>query len=140
MSSLLRVFLFLIVSSVFTFSQGDAPATYTAKTDAWDYSRREVMIPMRDGVKLKTFVVIPKGAKDAPMLLVRTPYNADSRTSRNHSSHMAMTVPQMNDVAVESGYIIVYQDVRGKYGSEGDYIMTRPLIGPRESVTHRIIY
>ena len=45
---------------------------------------------------------------------------------------MIAAVPQMNDTAVHAGYIIVYQDVRGKYGSEGDYVMTRPLRGPRE--------
>ena len=43
---------------------------------------------------------------------------------------MIAAVPQMNDTAVQAGYIIVFQDVRGKYGSEGDYVMTRPLRGP----------
>ena len=85
---------------------------------------------MRDGVKLKTFILIPKGAKNAPMLLTRTPYDAGHRVLRFNSPHMIAAVPQMNDTAVEAGYIIVFQDVRGKYGSEGDYVMTRPLHGP----------
>ena len=42
----------------------------------FDYVRREVMIPMRDGVKLHTVILVPKGAKAAPILLTRTPYNA----------------------------------------------------------------
>jgi putative CocE/NonD family hydrolase len=85
---------------------------------------------MRDDVKLKTFILVPKGASQAPMLLTRTPYNASERIARSESPHLASVVPQMDDTAVASGYIIVFQDVRGKYGSEGDYVMTRPLKGP----------
>jgi putative CocE/NonD family hydrolase len=91
------------------------------------------MIAMRDGVKLKTFILVPKGATHAPMLLTRTPYNASERVARFNSPHLAAAVPQMDDTAAAAGYIIVFQDVRGKYGSEGDYVMTRPLIGPLNS-------
>ena len=90
------------------------------------------MIPMRDGVKLYTVIVVPKGAKDAPILLTRTPYNASKRAARNDSPHMLATLPQGDEVFVADGYIRVFQDVRGKYGSEGDYVMTRPLRGPAE--------
>ena len=85
---------------------------------------------MRDGVKLRTIVLIPKGAKDAPILLARTPYNANERMARAKSPHLAAVVPQMMDTAMEAGYIVAYQDVRGKHGSEGDYVMNRPLRGP----------
>jgi putative CocE/NonD family hydrolase len=108
----------------------DTPAKFVPKQDAFDFVKREEMIPMRDGVKLKTFILIPKGAKNAPILLDRTPYNASGRVSRTDSSRMASVLPQMLDTAVAAGYIIAYQDVRGKYGSEGDYVMTRPLKGP----------
>jgi putative CocE/NonD family hydrolase len=108
----------------------ETPATFTPATEQFDYVKREVMIPMRDGVKLKTFIVIPKGAMNAPMLMTRTPYNSSNRLLRFNSPHMIAVVPQMNDTAVAAGYIIVFQDVRGKYGSEGDYVMTRPLRGP----------
>jgi putative CocE/NonD family hydrolase len=113
----------------------DTPATFTPNTDGFDYVKREVMIPMRDGVKLKTFIVIPKdalkpSAAKPPMLMTRTPYNAEERVMHFNSPHMAAAVPQMDDTAVAAGYIIVFQDVRGKYGSEGDYVMTRPLKGP----------
>jgi uncharacterized protein len=113
----------------------DTPAKFTTKQDAFDFVKREEMIPMRDGVKLKTFILIPKaamqpGAAKAPILLTRTPYNAGQRVSRAESPRMASVVPQMNDTAVAAGYIIAFQDVRGKYGSEGDYVMTRPLKGP----------
>ena len=108
----------------------DTPKVFTEKTEAFDYVRREVMLPMRDGVRLRTFVMIPRGAHDAPMLLERTPYNAAARTHRHESPNLNATVFQHYGVAVGAGYIIVLQDIRGKYGSEGDYVMTRPPIGP----------
>jgi hypothetical protein len=108
----------------------DTPATFTPKTDSFDYVKRKEMIPMRDGVLLRTFILVPKGASNAPILLTRTPYNASERVSRFNSPHLAAAVQQMDDTAVAAGYIIVYQDVRGKYGSEGDYVMNRPLKGP----------
>ena len=88
------------------------------------------MIPMRDGVKLHTVIVVPKGARNAPILLTRTPYNASKRAARNDSPHMLATLPQGDEVFVADGYIRVFQDVRGKYGSEGEYVMTRPVRGP----------
>jgi putative CocE/NonD family hydrolase len=108
----------------------ETPAAFKARTEQFDYVKREEMIPMRDGVKLKTFILVPKGASGAPMLLTRTPYNASGRVLRFNSSHLAAVVPQMDDTAAAAGYIIVFQDIRGKYGSEGDYVMTRPLKGP----------
>jgi uncharacterized protein len=108
----------------------DIPSKYQAPTASDDYVRREVMIPMRDGVKLFTVIVVPKGAKLAPIILTRTPYNAAERTRRFQSPFMLATLPQGDEVFVKDGYIRVFQDIRGKYGSEGDYIMTRPLRGP----------
>ncbi len=115
----------------------DVPAKYEAPKASYDYVKREVMIPMRDGVKLYTVIVIPKGAKNAPILLTRTPYNAAQRATRNQSPHMLATLPQGDEVFVADGYIRVFQDVRGKYGSEGDYVMTRPLSGPLNSIEGR---
>jgi putative CocE/NonD family hydrolase len=111
----------------------DTPKTFLPRTNDFDYVKREEMVPMRDGVKLKTFILVPKGATGAPMLLTRTPYNASARVLRSNSPHMAAVVPQMDETAVAAGYIIVFQDVRGKYGSEGDYVMNRPLQGPLNS-------
>src|SRR5580658_8976310 len=108
----------------------ETPANFKQNLESFDYVKREEMIPMRDGVKLKTFILVPKGAHDAPILMTRTPYDAAARVMRFDSPHLAAAVPQMDDTAVASGYIIVCQDVRGKYGSQGDYVMTRPLIGP----------
>jgi putative CocE/NonD family hydrolase len=111
----------------------ETPQKVEPVTDSFDYVKRDVMIPMRDGVKLHTVILLPKGAKNAPILLTRTPYNASALTSHAQSSHLG---PILNgydnalEVILEGGYIRVVQDVRGKYGSEGDYVMTRPLHGP----------
>ena len=95
-----------------------------------DFVRREVMVPMRDGIKLRTFIVFRKGTHDAPVLLSRTPYNAGGATSRNRSQKIEEILPVMDAEFVNDGYIRVYQDIRGLHGSEGDYVMTRPLRGP----------
>jgi putative CocE/NonD family hydrolase len=116
--------------TIVTNLPSDTPVAFFPRTNDFNYVKREEMIPMRDGVKLKTFILVPSGAHGAPMLLTRTPYNASARVSRANSPHLAAVVPQMDDTAVAAGYIIVYQDVRGKSGSEGDYVMTRPLKGP----------
>ncbi|NVD74138.1 CocE/NonD family hydrolase [Duganella sp. BJB488] len=111
----------------------DIPAKFDTAIPNADYVKRDVMIPMRDGVKLHTVIVIPKGAVHAPMVLSRTPYNASGRAQRNVSPSVLATVGQGDEVMLENGYIRVYQDVRGKYGSEGEYVMTRPVKGPLNS-------
>jgi len=108
----------------------DIPAKFDDATAANDYIKRTVEIPMRDGVKLHTVIVIPKHAKHAPILLTRTPYNADGRAERAGAHTMRDLLPEGDEVFVDAGYIRVFQDIRGKYGSEGDYVMTRPLRGP----------
>ena len=111
----------------------ETPAQLKPATETWDYMRREVMIPMRDGVKLHTVVLVPKDAKNAPILLTRTPYDATALTSYAHSSHLGPIINGYDnavDVILDGGYIRVVQDIRGKYESEGDYVMTRPLHGP----------
>jgi len=91
------------------------------------------MIPMRDGVRLHTVILVPKGASGAPILLTRTPYDADALTTHEASAHLGPTLQGYDnalETIVEGGYIRVIQDVRGKYGSEGDYVMNRPMHGP----------
>jgi uncharacterized protein len=111
----------------------DIAGKFEVPTSSYDYVKRIAMIPMRDGVKLYTVIVVPKGAKNAPIILTRTPYDAASRTARNRSPHMLATLPEGDEVFVADRYIRVFQDVRGKYGSEGEYVMTRPLKGPLNS-------
>ena len=137
-------FLF-VLSPVWSAAQDSTPVQYPGfpsempskiepATEGFDYSRREVMIPMRDGVKLHTVILVPKNAKGAPILLTRTPYDANKLTTHIDSSHLGPSLygyDNATDVIIDGGYIRVVQDVRGKYGSEGDYIMNRPLHGPQ---------
>jgi putative CocE/NonD family hydrolase len=111
----------------------ETPAEFHAITDSFDYVRSEVMIPMRDGIKLHTVILVPKGAAHAPILLTRTPYDANQQTGHAESGQLSAILNGYDnaaDVVVGGGYIRVVQDVRGKYGSEGDYVMARPLQGP----------
>jgi putative CocE/NonD family hydrolase len=112
----------------------ETPAQFEPATDSFDYVKRDMMIPMRDGVKLHTVILVPKSAQAAPILLTRTPYDATKRTSRADSAHLGSLLAgraNATDVITEGGYIRVMQDIRGKHGSEGDYIMSRPVRGPR---------
>ena len=108
----------------------DIPEKFEAPMVDADFVKRDVMVPMRDGVKLNTIIIVPKGAKNAPIILTRTPYEASARAKRNTSPSVLATLPIGDEVFMADGYIRVFQDVRGKYGSEGDYVMTRPLRGP----------
>jgi putative CocE/NonD family hydrolase len=110
-------------------SFADTPAHFELVKPEANYIKRVEMIPMRDGVKLYTVIWIPKGAKGAPIILTRTPYNA-AKHMRAETADLKTTLALEAEPFVENGYIRVYQDVRGKYGSEGDYVMTRPPIGP----------
>jgi uncharacterized protein len=136
---------FITVSAIFILSTAgiaqnsktlpsETPAKVEPTNYGFDHVRRDVMIPMRDGIKLHTVILIPKGARSAPILLTRTPYNATELTSHSESSHLGPILTgydNATDVIVGGGYIRVVQDIRGKYGSEGDYVMNRPLQGPQ---------
>ena len=103
----------------------DIPKDWKQPQDNFDYIRIEVMIPMRDGVKLHTVIVTPKGANSLPMLLERTPYDATFLSNTDSSAHARRGLvgrPRLG----QWHYILVWQDIRGKYGSQGDYVMTRP--------------
>lgn len=85
-----------------------------------DYQRTEVMIPMRDGVKLHAVILKPSDiAAPLPFLMQRTPYGVDG-TSR------ASFFAQRPELA-RAGYIYVAEDIRGRYKSEGEFLMMRPL-------------
>jgi putative CocE/NonD family hydrolase len=108
----------------------DIPADFKLDESGYDYVKRDVMIAMRDGVKLHTVIVIPKDGGRRPMLLDRTPYDAGKMLNRTSSPHYAAILPRDFAELAAAGYIIVAQDVRGKYGSEGVYVNERPLRGP----------
>jgi uncharacterized protein len=84
------------------------------------YSREQVMIPMRDGVKLHAIVLRPADTREAlPFLMQRTPYGVDDSSSDSING-------QYTELA-ESGYIFVMEDIRGRYGSQGQFVMMRPI-------------
>ena len=97
---------------------------------SYQYVRREVRIPMRDGVRLHTVLILPKGAARAPIILDRTPYSADKETNVGFGPWPENILTPMAAELVRAGYIVAVQDVRGKFRSEGDYVMNRPLRGP----------
>src|SRR5580658_6775399 len=112
----------------------ESPTEFKMPSKGFDYERRDVMIPMRDSVKLHTVILVPKGTSHSALLLTRTPYDATALTSYGPSSHLGPSLDgydNATDVIVEDGYIRVVQDIRGKYGSEGDNVMNRPLHGPQ---------
>ena len=107
----------------------DVPEKFVKPEAANDYVKRVEMVPMRDGTKLYTVIWMPKGAKGLPIILTRTPYNAKGH-SRGSGPTLLGALQLSDEDYVRAGYIRVYQDIRGKYGSEGGYEMTRQLRGP----------
>ena len=111
----------------------ETPQNFNPPTYGMNFERRDAMIPMRDGVRIHTVILVPKGAKHAGILLTRTPYNATALTSNAPSQHLGTALwgyDNATETIVQGGYIRVVQDIRGKYGSEGDYVMNRPIHGP----------
>jgi putative CocE/NonD family hydrolase len=107
-----------------------ACATWTvaAPVEAPGFNALEAMIPMRDGVKLHTVIYSPAHSRGAlPILFQRTPYNADSR-----GTSLGTALRELAD----DGYIFVFQDIRGKFGSEGEFAMIR---APRDPADPKAI-
>src|SRR5690349_13122408 len=114
---------------------GDIPQRFNPPRAEFQYVRREVMIPMRDGAHLYAVLIIPRGVAGAtgkfPIMLDRTPYSADKATERGGFGPLPENIlSPLNAELVRAGYIVAVEDVRGKYKSEGDYVMNRPLKGP----------
>jgi uncharacterized protein len=92
--------------------------TSAAPIDAPGFKSAEHMIPMRDGIKLHTLIFSPEGRRfPLPILFLRTPYGIDGRAGSLESSFKELA---------DDGYIFVFQDVRGKFKSEGEFAMIRP--------------
>jgi putative CocE/NonD family hydrolase len=108
----------------------DVVASYNAILPQADFTRREAMVPMRDGTKLYTVIYMMKGTTNGPILLSRTPYDAKGSTDRTASLKVVDKLPIMYKEFVEDGYIIVQQDIRGLHNSEGTFVMNRPIVGP----------
>jgi putative CocE/NonD family hydrolase len=95
------------------------------------FNRKEVEIPMRDGVKLYTDIYIPKKSREKlPFLITRTPYG-----SVDDKGHNGLLPNSYKDL-VEDGYVFVFQDIRGRYKSQGQFVMFRP---PRDKSNPKAI-
>jgi hypothetical protein len=94
------------------------------------YTKYEFRIPMRDGKRLFTAVYVPKDAAGGPypFLMERTPYSVGPYGEDQYPRHLGPS-----DEFEKSGYIFVYQDVRGRWMSEGDYVEMRPHIDEKKS-------
>src|SRR5438105_4933252 len=88
------------------------------------YTRTDHMIPMRDGVRLYTQVFAPQGAEKLPILLIRTPYG----TGQLDSPRLIAAMPELT----ADGYIFVMQDIRGRFKSEGQFVMLRQPRDPKD--------
>jgi hypothetical protein len=108
----------------------DVVASYDEVMPWADFERREVMIPMRDGTKLYTVMMMKKGTRNGPILLSRTPYDAHSAMFGTPSQQGANILWAMYREFFDDGYIIVQQDIRGLHRSEGTFVMNRPIVGP----------
>ena len=108
----------------------DVIEKYEQTLPSADFIRRDAMVPMRDGTKLYTVIVMKKGTANAPILLSRTPYDAHKATHRVASQRIVDILEVMDAEFVEDGYIRVYQDIRGLHRSEGAWVLNRPLAGP----------
>src|SRR5690348_1679808 len=108
-SPTLIVVLLLCVAAGASAQQPDAAA---------GFDLTEVMIPARDGVKLHTTIFVPRGEHGPlPFILTRTPYGI---------AHAARNLRGYYKALADDGYIFVFQDIRGRYGSEGHFVMQRP--------------
>jgi uncharacterized protein len=113
------------------FVQGDLSADYILTCSSSEpsniadqYQAKDFMIPMRDGVKLHTIVYAPKTRSETlPFLIERSPYGWDSAAAYINLA--------MSDLA-RGGYFLVFQDIRGRYKSEGQFVMQRPIRDPKD--------
>jgi putative CocE/NonD family hydrolase len=112
----LKLFLICLLISI---ARAQAPQTQSQPEPNVIFDRIEAMVPMRDGVKLFTLVFAPQGRNEPlPILMQRTPYGVNGWSSdRLNRSHREL---------VADGYIFVFQDIRGRNKSEGDFRMNRP--------------
>src|SRR5215831_7832106 len=117
----------LSLSLSLSFTLAFAFAQSNSQDSAWireNYTKKEVYIPMRDGIRLFTAIYIPEDVTEKhPILMTRTPYSCSPYGEENFSSNLWMR--HWRYYAREN-YVIVIQDVRGRWMSEGEFIDIRP--------------
>ena len=119
--------LFAIAGLVFVPRFGAAPQRQRPDLSSL-FTKTDVMIPMRDGVKLHTEFYTPKNASTPlPILMNRTPYGIAAA-----DKGISSMIYRYSDM-IPGGYIFAFQDIRGRYGSEGKFVMLRPLHDPSDA-------
>jgi uncharacterized protein len=118
-----------LLAAFLALRSAGAQETYDIKAH---YTKSEHMIPMRDGVKLFTVVYAPKDASQTyPILLSRTPYSCSPYGPDAYKQFVGPS-----PLFTQEGYIVAYQDVRGAFMSEGEYVNMRPQLstkgGPKD--------
>ena len=115
-----KLFFLLLLLSQFNFTEAQTDTVST-------YIKKSYMVPMRDGVKLYTVALLPVHfSHKVPILMERTPYGADIPIKDDSTINVDLIPAYYRSMAKE-GYIFVFQDMRGKFKSEGTFEMTRPL-------------
>jgi uncharacterized protein len=113
--------------AVFFFSPKPAASQQIARDYSTVFDKTEAMIPMRDGVRLHTEIYTPKNSAELlPFLFERTPYGISS------PGGYSMMLRRYDDMMAD-GYIFVFQDIRGRYGSEGKFVMLHPIHDPSDA-------
>jgi hypothetical protein len=113
---------FVLLAAPFHAAQ-QTPGDYAAL-----FEKTEAMILMRDGVKLHTEIYAPRNSAEAlPMLMVRTPYGI-----ANPDKGISNMIYRYTDM-IPDGYIFVFQDIRGRYASEGKFVMLHPIHDPKDA-------
>src|SRR4030095_6051264 len=117
-----KVLLVLFLFSAPLFAQTQPPPDPPKGFD-----KIEQMVPMRDGVKLHTIIYAPKSSRDPlPIIFNRTPYGIDN-------IYRGFAAPSSLQELIDEGFIFAFQDIRGKFKSEGQFLMQRPPRGPLNS-------
>jgi putative CocE/NonD family hydrolase len=120
--------LFILCICIFIFLQSPVAQTPFGQDSSWirnNYTKKELMVPMRDGVKLFTAIYIPKdNSEPHPILLNRTPYSCSPYGENEFRAFWDNHWKQY----MRRNYIIVIQDVRGRWMSEGEFVDVRPYI------------
>src|SRR5262249_44516009 len=114
---LLSHFILFVITSLLFAAEASAQVSQ-------NHEKTNYMVPMRDGVKLNTDVYVPKNSNGPlPFIFSRTPYGIDGGGANLNTSYKELA---------EEGYIFVLQDIRGRYKSEGQFVMQRPPRDPKD--------
>ncbi|MBS9462322.1 CocE/NonD family hydrolase [Flagellimonas sp. 389] len=123
------VFVSILLGSCSKTKKSSSDTEVSTSYVADNYTKKEVDIPMRDGIKLHTTIYSPKDTSKAyPIIMQRTPYSSRPYGENQFKEKIAPNIHMM-----EEGYIVVYQDVRGRWLSEGSYENMRAYIPNKTS-------